>query len=135
MWKCPKCRRSFSKINQSHSCTNYPLEKHLKGKERGTALLNELVKLMKKEGIKFNIDSVPCCIHFVNISIFAAAWVLKDKIKIDFRLNRRIKSKIIIKTSKISANRYVYYLEIKEKSEISKEVLKWILESYKLTKL
>jgi len=134
MWTCPRCKRSFSKTNQSHSCVIYPLEKHLEGREGGTALFDELVKRMRGAGLSFNIDSVPCCIHLVTRSAFAAVWVLKDKIKIDFRLGHEMKSRRIGKTFKMSANRYLYYLEINNKEEIDRELISWIKESHRLVK-
>lgn len=32
MWKCPQCKKSFIRDNQSHSCNDKTLADHLKGK-------------------------------------------------------------------------------------------------------
>jgi hypothetical protein len=36
--------------------------------------------------------------------------------------------------AKLSANRYLYYLEIKNKKEIDRELLSWIRKAYWLNK-
>lgn len=130
MWSCPKCNRFFVKENQSHSCVVYPLINHFKNKPFGEKLFNELLKKLKK--IKFKIDSVPCCIHLVKSSTFCAVWIRKDNIKIDFRLDREVKSDRFLKVVKMSSSRFLYYLDVKDKKEIDKELLSWINESYEL---
>ena len=131
MWSCPKCKREFSKNNQSHSCVVYPLANHFKDKPFGEGLFKELVK--KLDSIKFIIDSVPCCIHLVSKSTFCAAWIGKNKMKIDFKLDTVLKNKRFSKVLKMSANRYLYYMEIKTKEEIDKELISWIKKSHELT--
>ncbi len=132
MWACPKCKREFKKTNQSHSCVVYPLINHFKGKPYGERLFNELIKKLK--GLKFKIDSVHCCIHLVSTSTFCAVWVGREKINVDFRLDHEINSKRVLKSVKMSANRFLYYLEIKNAKEIDNDLISWIKESYDLTK-
>lgn len=39
MWTCPKCKRTFIKDNQSHSCNDKSLADHLKGKSEAVIAL------------------------------------------------------------------------------------------------
>ena len=32
MWRCPKCRRKFANVNQSHACGRHSLDAHFDGK-------------------------------------------------------------------------------------------------------
>lgn len=131
MWSCPKCNREFGKEKQTHSCKSYALEEHLKNKPVGKALFDEYIALVKEKVGPIKIESLPCCIHLVSDFTFGAVWVLKDKIKIDFRLRREVKI-AGAKIEKISANRYMYYIDIKDKKEITDELLALVKESYSL---
>lgn len=130
-WTCSKCGRVFAKVNQSHSCKVFPLENHFKNKPFARELFDYL--LTKLKILKFSVDSVTCCIHLVSKSTFAAVWALSDGIRIDFRLNFSVKSKRFSNVVKMSANRYLYFVDVKRKDELDGELISWIKESYKLT--
>ncbi len=133
MWECNNCNREFIHINQSHSCTFYPLENHFKGKEKiAKPLFDEYIKRIKKEIGPVKIESLPCCIHLVSDYTFGAVWALKDRIRIDFRLDHTIKSSNIHKEFKMSANRYLYHLDIFDKKDINSDLIGWLKESYSL---
>ena len=132
LWVCPKCKREFAKKNQSHSCVFYPIEKHFRDKEFAEALFEYLKKEIEQNIGPLKIESLPCCIHLVSNYTFGAVWALRDRIRIDFRLDHKIKSPKIYKELQISANRYLYYFDIKNKKEINKQLLGWIKEAYKL---
>ena len=134
MWKCSKCKREFQKNNQAHSCNVYSLNQHFIGKEKAKELFDFLKSQIEKKVGSIKIESLPCCIHFVGAYTFGACWALKDKIRIDFRVDHPIKTKREHKINKISANRFLYYFNISKKSEINSELLNWIGESYNLNK-
>ena len=134
LWKCPKCKREFRKKNQSHSCVSYPLKNHFKNKDYAKSLFNILKKEIIENIGPLKIESLPCCIHLVSNYAFGAVWALKDKIRIDFILDKRISSIKVNKIIKMSTNRYLYYLDIKDKKEIDKKLLTLIKKAYKLHK-
>jgi len=134
MWRCPKCKREFQKANQAHSCTVFPLEKHFEGKEKARKLFDFLRAEIEKKVGPVKIESLPCCIHFVGTYSFGACWALKDKIRIDFRLDHPLETKREHKINHMSANRYLFYFDIADTSEIDAELLGWIRNSYKLNK-
>ena len=131
LWTCPKCKRKFEKTGQTHSCTIYPVAKHLKGKEVGKRLYNALTTKMKKEIGKFRVESLPCCIHFVSTYTFAAVYALRDKIRIHFTLSHKLDSPRIGRFSHVSGKRYMYSIDIKDEKEMDKELMGWIKESAK----
>ncbi len=130
MWKCGKCCRSFAKNNQSHSCTSYTLDEHFKNKGDQRDLFNAYLDYIRKNIGDFQIEAVPCCIHLVNTYTFSAAWILKDKIRIDFMSPEKIINKRITKTEQPSANRYVHYLEIEEIEDLDDELANWLKQAY-----
>jgi len=126
LWKCPTCKREFKNKNQVHSCVSFPLENHFKNKPYAEELFLHLKKEIEKNVGPLKIESLPCCIHFVGTYTFGAVWALKDRIRIDFRTDFKIESKRIEKMVQMSANRYLYYVEIKDKKDVDTELLKWI---------
>jgi hypothetical protein len=129
MWQCPKCKREFSKTNQSHSCVEFKLEKHFKGKEFAKELFDHLIE---KINTKIKIESLPCCIHLVSNYTFGAVWALRDGIRIDFRLDHKIETQKLHRLVKMSSNRFLYYFDIKDKKEIDKEIIGYYKEAYSL---
>lgn len=133
MWTCPECKREFQKVNQSHSCNVFPLENHFAGKEEvGKTLFDEFVARVRAEVGVARIDSPECCIHLVKNSTFAAVWVRKDRIKIDFRLEHKIDSPRFSKMVQMSAKRYLYYMDIMSPEDMDAELMGWLKESYDL---
>ena len=130
MWQCPECKREFKKKKQSHSCIVYPIEQHFKGKDYSKNLFEKLVRKIEEEVGEIKIESLSCCIHLVSSYTFCGIWLLKNKLRLDFRVDYPIDSKRIIKQEKLSANRYLYYIELEEEKNIDKELLKWIKDSY-----
>ena len=130
MWKCPKCKREFAKKGQSHSCTVYPLANHFKNKEFAKALYDDLLEKLTKKAGKIKVESLPCCIHFVSSYSFGAAYALRDGIRVHFSLRRKIGSTRISKYAKVASNRFMYSVDIKEKSEIDSELIGWLKEAY-----
>ena len=134
LWKCPKCKREFKNKNQVHSCTSFSLKKHFENKPYAKELFLHLKQAIENNVGPLKIESPPCCIHLVSNYTFAAVWALKDKIRIDFRIDSKIESKRIWKMIQMSTNRYLYFLEIKDKQEVNKELLGWIKKAYYLNK-
>ncbi|KKP70035.1 hypothetical protein A2X44_02360 [candidate division CPR3 bacterium GWF2_35_18] len=132
LWKCPRCKREFAKENQTHSCRVYPLEEHFKNKDYAKSVFEYLKGKIEKEVGKLKIESLPCCIHLVSNYTFGAVWAMKDGIRIDFRVDHEIKTKKIYKMVRMSANRFLYYFDIKDKSEIDTEIMNGIREAYSL---
>ena len=129
LWTCPKCGRKFERTGQSHSCSPFPLEQHFKGKPSGKLLFEKFKQAVKKQAGPFKIESLKCCIHFVSTFTFAAVKIFKDKIRVDFSLSRKIKSKRIYQFVQMSAHRYLYVINILTEDEIDEELMEWIKEA------
>lgn len=133
LWTCPKCQRKFEKKSQVHSCRFYPVEKHLAGKsEEAKSLYEILLRKMEKEVGTFRIESLPCCIHFVRdpAYTYGCVYILKDKIRVHFTIESKLEDSRIGKFTQMSANRWLYSLDIKSEEEIDKELLTWLKQAY-----
>lgn len=135
MWKCAKCKREFAKNNQNHSCVNYPINNHFEGKDNtAEQLFNKVRQTIDSSIGPVKIESLPCCIHFVSDYTFGALWAMKDRVKIDFRVDYDIVSDRFYKKEKLSSNRFLYYMEIKNEKEIDDELIGWLRDSYNLNR-
>jgi hypothetical protein len=108
----------------------YPIEKHFQNKDYSKKLFKELVNQIEKNIGGVKIESLPCCIHLVSGYTFSGVWLLKDRVRLDFRVPYNIESKRIINKEELSINRKLYYLEIVEEKDIDDELLGWIRDSY-----
>ena len=129
LWECPKCGRRFERKGQTHSCKYFPIEQHFIGKEKGEKLYEKLKMALQRQLGDFKIESLECCIHFVSTFTFAAVKIFKNKIRVDFSLDQRLKNKRIKKSIQMSANRYLNYIDIINEDEINDEIIKWIQEA------
>jgi hypothetical protein len=134
-WKCSKCKRMFDKKNQQHSCTYYPVEKHLTNKDYAKKLYDILKRIIKNKIGKFRIESLPCCIHFVTIATnytFMCVYALRDGLKMHFTLPDEVQSSRLPRLTKMSNHRYLYELNIKTKEEINSELIAWLKKGYRM---
>jgi hypothetical protein len=130
LWTCPECGRQFAKQNQPHSCREFALERHFEGKPTGKRLYEAFRRALKKTMGPFKIESLECCIHFVSHFTFVAVKIMKGKIRIDFSLGRKLGNGRINKAFKMSANRYLYAVDVDDEEEIDDQLLKWIREAH-----
>jgi cytoplasmic iron level regulating protein YaaA (DUF328/UPF0246 family) len=126
----PQMWRQFERKGQTHSCKFFPLEEHFKGKDRGKALYEKFKDAIKNRLGDFKIESLECCIHFVSTFTFAAVKIFKDKIVVDFSLERNLGTERAQKNIQFSAHRYLYYITVKNENEIDDELIEWIWEAY-----
>ncbi len=130
LWTCPKCGRPFERQNQSHSCKLYPLVKHFEGKAAGKLLYDTLIQAIRGKIGPYKIQSLECCIHLDSSFTFAAVKISASKIELHFGLRYKTSSKRFKKVIQLSANRYLYYIDIYSAGEIDAALLEWILEAY-----
>jgi hypothetical protein len=130
LWTCPTCKRNFARHGQLHSCRQFPLEQHFKNKPDSTVLYQKLRQAVKYKIGSYKVESLECCIHFVSTFTFAAVKILKDKIRVDFGLSRKIRSKRFTYVTPMSTHRYLYCVDVMTEDDIDTELLDWIKEAH-----
>ena len=129
LWTCPKCGRQFERQGQSHSCRVFPIEQHFERKPKGKQLYETFKNAVEKEIGPFKVESLECCIHFVSTFTFAAVKIFKEKIRVDFSLNRKIDIEPNGQLFQMSAHRFLYAFDITKKGEIDKQLMGYIKEA------
>lgn len=132
MWTCPKCKRIFKNTKQVHSCHIIDVARHFKNKEKAKELFDLLFKKINGEVGKCKIISLPCCIHLFGHYDFLAALPKKDHLEIRLGLNHKLNFKRVRLNFPVSAKSFKICIDVKEKREIDKQLMKWIGEAYHL---
>lgn len=132
VWTCPTCGRQFRHTKQVHSCTYYPIEKHLAGKsEHALALYDSFIKQLRLKVGEFSIESLPCCIHLVhNVYTFAAVYVMRDKIRLHILAQAPVDDPRAGAIFKMSDKRFAYSVDISNLSELDDQLFEWMRQSY-----
>lgn len=130
LWTCPKCGRQFQRKGQSHSCKLFPIQQHFKAKPRGKKLYEVLCREIKKYTGPFKLESLECCIHFTTTFTFAAVHILSDRIRVEFSLEHKITNTRITDCRKLSAHRYLHFIDITQEEDINEELMGWIKEAH-----
>jgi len=129
-WTCPTCKRKFARQGQPHSCRPFPLEQHFKNKPDSTVLYQKLRQAVKYKLGTYKVESLECCIHFASPLTFIAIKIFKDKIRVDFSLTRKIRSKRFSYVTPLSTHRYLYCVDVMSEDDIDAELLDWIKEAH-----
>jgi hypothetical protein len=133
LWQCPVCGRSFKNKNQWHSHNSIPVESHFKGKP---PVLKETYETLVKKAQDFGptrIDAVKSGINLGARSHFAMVYVLKNSLKLEFLLNRKLVSKRILRTQDFHGH-FIHYLRLSEPMDVDEELIGWLKEAYQLKK-
>ena len=128
MWKCKKCKREFHHKNQWHSCVKISVWGHFKSSPKLRRVFSKLVRELKKE-TNVKIDAVRTGINFANKGHFAMAFVRRDRLKIDFLLDRALKDKRIRKIRRIGS-KFINYAELGDEKDVDKKFISWLKEAY-----
>jgi hypothetical protein len=130
LWTCPKCKRTFQRHGQSHSCRPFPLAQHFENKPAGKLLYQKLRHAVKQTVGPFKVESLECCIHFASTFTFAAVRIFRDKICVDFSLSRNIKNNRLTRRAPVSAHRQMYRAAVLTQEDIDAGLMEWIKEAH-----
>ena len=133
MWTCPKCKRSFKRKNQQHTCTLISQKSlFIKRPAELKNLYQRIVKEVKKFG-KYREETVnPDVIFFKTRSTFLAVKVKKDHLDIEFFLDHLEDVPPVSKYLQTSKNRVAHIVPIDREEEINDQLINWMKTSYDL---
>jgi hypothetical protein len=133
MWTCPKCKRTFKRKDQQHSCTLISKESLFEKRPPELKKLYEkIVKEVKKLGDYREETVQPDVIFFKTKSSFLAVKVKKDHLEIEFFLEKLENVPPISKYLQTSKHRVAHLVPIDRPEDINQQLISWIKRSYDL---
>ena len=133
MWTCPKCKRSFKRKDQQHTCTLISKESLFTKRPRELKnLYLKVVKEVKKFGDYREETVHPDVIFFKTKSTFLAVKVKKDHLDIEFFLDHLEDIPPVSKYLQTSKYRVAHVVPIDNEEEINEQLIGWLKLSYEL---
>ncbi len=131
LWKCPKCKRVFRQVNQSHSCGVGDKSSLLRGRSPALArLYDELEKVvMACDGVEIVYRDKYAL--FRTSRIFADLVMMKDALRLAVHLKRQVKESTFFKIVK-NRGRVSHVAKIRSAEEL-RLVLPYLVEAYRVS--
>ena len=123
VWRCPKCRRTFSRKEQEHGCNSFPVSKHFSGKTAGVRrLFQELKRRIESLG-RVRIGSSRSEIFFQNRFHFAACQVRDRHLVLFFPVGRELESRRFKKPMQVGRNKFLYTVRLNSPEDVDGELV------------
>jgi hypothetical protein len=132
-WLCPNCGRSFKNPKQQHSCVKINIDDLFVNK---SPVVYSIYEKLKKEIKKFGNVKVHASKSAINFSVentFCVAKPKREWLDVEFLLNEEIIEPPVYKSFKLSKTRYALFSRLESDGDISKNLLKLLKKSYKLS--
>lgn len=131
LWVCPKCGHKLVTTNMSHSCSNYPLSYHFKGKDPIVReLFDRYLALVKTFG-PVTVVSQKTRICFQVRVRFAGAVTRKHWLDCGLWLKRQVNHPFFYKTELYGKTDYVYRFRLTKAKDLRDSGLQRLLrEAY-----
>ncbi len=132
LWRCPKCGHRFVTKNLWHSCGNYRLADHFRGKPRGLRLtFNRFVHLAQACG--------PVTVYAQKIRIviqarvrFAGAVVHSDWLEATLWLKRRVAHSCLHRTESFGRLGYGLHFCLRQPSDVDEALAALMRAAYSI---
>lgn len=132
MWTCPKCKRSFRSTNQCHSCKTIDPIDHFKNKPPVVKeIYDKLITTVNKIG-PVTINAVKSAIFLKTKSTYIEIKPKKKYVVIAFYLDKEVNESPISRVVQLGKNRFAHLIHLQNPTDINKQVIDWLKESYKL---
>ncbi|MBI4625746.1 MAG: hypothetical protein HY736_21315 [Verrucomicrobia bacterium] len=130
-WKCPKCKRAFTRRNQRHACGTGERSEVLRGRPEALVALYASVELFAKSLGPIEIVTRQRYVLFRSTRIFADFVVMTDALRAAVHLGRKVKHPIFFKVG-TDRNKVSHVAMLRTEKEFT--VLKpYLREAYDLS--
>jgi predicted transport protein len=133
MWTCPRCKRTFKRKDQQHSCTLIGKESLFEKRPvEMKKLFDQIEKIINKFGESRQETVKPDTIFFKTKSTFLAIKVKKDHLEVEFFLDHIENAPPVSKYLQTSKHRVAHVVPVDNPGDISQQLVKWMKNSYEL---
>jgi predicted transport protein len=96
-WRCPKCKRSFTRANQRHACGLGERADVLRNRPEGLVRLYGSVEAYAKSLGSIELVTRERYVLFRSLRIFADLVVMSDSLRLAIHLGRKVERPIFFK--------------------------------------
>ncbi|MCK9618540.1 MAG: DUF5655 domain-containing protein [Lentimicrobiaceae bacterium] len=132
MWTCPKCNRSFRKINQGHSCVVIDIASHFIGKKPELFLVYEKIYNEFENLENVSVSAARGAILFNANGTFLALKIRFNWVDVEFFLSEEHTEFPVRKTIRLSKTRFVHFVRLENTGEVDKQLIDWFKISLEL---
>lgn len=134
IWKCPKCKKEFARLNQSHKCEIVKVETlFLRREPKLFDIYQKLLKSLKINGLWIETTSSKAItLYTENRKAFLGIEPKKAHLDIWFLLDKKIEEFPIYKVLQPSKNKFGHFVRLYDKKDIDSYLINLIGESYDL---
>lgn len=129
LWTCAKCKRTFARKNQSHTCKSIKLSYLFKKSPESIKNLFIEFQTLVGEVIPVKYDAISFAINMKSRRHMGMLFIKNDRIKVEFFLPELIKHPRIIKSASLN-NSHTHIVEIFSKEDIDRQLLSWLKQAY-----
>lgn len=133
-WTCPNCRKQFKNRNQAHSCVRTEVADHFENKAPSIrATYDKLITELKKIG-PITVNPVKHGIMIKAATTFVALKPKRDRLDLEFILNKEIVDFSVHKTVRYSPRRFAHFVALEKPGDVTRKLIKWLRDSYELVR-
>src|ERR1017187_2721141 len=99
MWKCPRCKRAFTRKNQRHACGTGERSEVLRGRPKELVALYAAVESFAKSLGPIEVVARQRYVLFRSTRIFAAFVIMTDGLRAVLHLGRKVEHPIFFKAA------------------------------------
>jgi Domain of unknown function (DUF5655) len=130
LWQCPRCRRYFANLNQSHFCGRYDLATHFRGKPPEIrAIFKAVLQAIRRRGPVKVLPEKTRIAFQVRMS-FAQLTPRSRWVDGHVVLARRLEHPRFRRIDTISRRNHIHHFRLAAVSEVDAEVQGWLTEAY-----
>ena len=115
-WKCPKCKRSFTRKNQRHACGTGDRSEVLRNRPDALVALYDSVESFAKSLGSIEIVARERYVLLRTVRIFADMVIMTDAVRIAIHLERRVTRRCIHQNASVAESMTTRYEIISARS-------------------
>ena len=133
MWTSPKCKRTFKRRDQNHTCILISKESlFAKRSPELKRRYGQIVKIVKSFGEYREETVLADVIFFKTKSTFMAVKVKKEHLDVEFFLDHLENVPPVSKYLQTSKHRIAHVVPVDRPADINRQLSNWMKESYQL---
>ncbi len=133
-WICPTCKKRFRNRNQEHSCALVDIERHFKNKSPEIRTIYDRLMAAIRNFGTIEVNSVKTSIQVRAGANFLSIMPKRNKVQIEFQLNREVLAPPVYRNLRISRNRVLHYAVLESTKDINARMIRLLRESYDLVR-